>query len=138
MKPRAATHSRREFVQLAGMTTFALAATRRVHAEFPRVQREVKHMEIKRSGSQASSKGPADWFTGSVRVDPLFQVHEPARAAGASVTFEPGASVPGRKSCKEFRERVWQTIAASSDWSTSTRRGGRRGGCTPARTPPHE
>lgn len=48
-------------------------------------------MEIKRSGSQPSAKGPADWFTGTVRIDPLFQVTDPARAAGASVTFEPGA-----------------------------------------------
>jgi quercetin dioxygenase-like cupin family protein len=48
-------------------------------------------MDIKRSGSQPSAKGPADWFTGSVRVDPLFAVTSPARAAGASVTFEPGA-----------------------------------------------
>ena len=48
-------------------------------------------MEIKRSGSQASNKGPADWFTGTVRIDPLFQAPEPARVAGASVTFEPGA-----------------------------------------------
>ena len=48
-------------------------------------------MEIKRSGSQPSNKGPADWFTGAVRIDPLFPVNAPARAAGASVTFEPGA-----------------------------------------------
>ena len=48
-------------------------------------------MDIKRSGSQPSGKGPADWFTGTVRIDPLFQATEPARAAGASVTFEPGA-----------------------------------------------
>ena len=48
-------------------------------------------MEIKRSGSQPSAKGPADWFTGTVRIDPLFQAKEPARAAGNSVTFEPGA-----------------------------------------------
>ena len=48
-------------------------------------------MEIKRSGSQPSTKGPADWFTGTVRIDPLFQVNAPARAAGNSVTFEPGA-----------------------------------------------
>jgi len=48
-------------------------------------------MEIRRCGSQASSKGPADWFTGTVRIDPLFQANTPARAAGASVTFEPGA-----------------------------------------------
>jgi quercetin dioxygenase-like cupin family protein len=48
-------------------------------------------MEIKRSGSQPSSKGAAEYFTGAVRIDPLFQPNEPARAGGASVTFEPGA-----------------------------------------------
>ncbi len=48
-------------------------------------------MDIKRSGSQPSVKGPADWFTGTVRIDPLFQPNAPARVAGASVTFEPGA-----------------------------------------------
>jgi quercetin dioxygenase-like cupin family protein len=48
-------------------------------------------MEIKRNGSQASGKGPTDWFTGTVRVDPLFQAPAPARVQGASVTFEPGA-----------------------------------------------
>jgi hypothetical protein len=47
--------------------------------------------EIKRAGSQQSGKGPAAWFTGTVRIDPLFQATEPARAAGNSVTFEPGA-----------------------------------------------
>jgi 4-carboxymuconolactone decarboxylase len=49
------------------------------------------HMEIERSGSQPSSKGSAEWFTGTVRVDPLFDAHEPARTSGGSVTFEPGA-----------------------------------------------
>src|SRR5438045_4098791 len=48
-------------------------------------------MDIKRAGSQPSNKGPADWFTGSVRIDPLFLANAPARAAGAAVTFEPGA-----------------------------------------------
>lgn len=48
-------------------------------------------MDIKRSGSQPSNKGPVDWFTGSVRIDPLFQAAQPARAVGACVTFEPGA-----------------------------------------------
>jgi len=48
-------------------------------------------MQIKRSGSQASGKGPAEYFTGTVRIDPLFQPTEPARAVGSSVTFEPGA-----------------------------------------------
>ena len=48
-------------------------------------------MEIKRVGSQPSGKGPAEWFSGTVRIDPLFQPHDPARAAGNTVTFEPGA-----------------------------------------------
>jgi quercetin dioxygenase-like cupin family protein len=48
-------------------------------------------MEIKRIGSQPSSAGPADYFTGTVRVDPLFEAPAPARMRGASVTFEPGA-----------------------------------------------
>jgi quercetin dioxygenase-like cupin family protein len=48
-------------------------------------------MDIKRAGSQPSGRGPADWFTGTVRVDPLFAAPDPARVAGALVTFEPGA-----------------------------------------------
>jgi quercetin dioxygenase-like cupin family protein len=51
----------------------------------------IQAMDIKRSGSQPSAKGPTEYFTGKVRVDPLFEAHEPARTAGASVTFEPGA-----------------------------------------------
>jgi len=48
-------------------------------------------MEIKRNGTQPSGKGPAEWFTGTVRIDPLFKAPDPARVSGASVTFEPGA-----------------------------------------------
>jgi quercetin dioxygenase-like cupin family protein len=48
-------------------------------------------LNIKRVGTQASGKGPADWFTGAVRIDPLFQAPAPALLSGASVTFEPGA-----------------------------------------------
>ena len=48
-------------------------------------------MDIKRVGTQPSAKGPADWFTGTVRIDPLFQAPDPALVQGASVTFEPGA-----------------------------------------------
>lgn len=48
-------------------------------------------MEIKRAGSQPSGKGSVDYFTGTVRIDPLFQTSAPARAVGNSVTFEPGA-----------------------------------------------
>ena len=48
-------------------------------------------MEIKRGGSQPSGKGPVEYFTGQVRIDPLFSPPEPARVAMALVTFEPGA-----------------------------------------------
>src|SRR4051812_13134776 len=81
---------RREFLSTAGLS-FAVAALtdKRLDAEITHSQEH--HMEIKRNGTQPSSQGPAEWFTGRVRVDPLFQVHAPARAAGVSVTFEPGA-----------------------------------------------
>ena len=48
-------------------------------------------MKITRAGSQPSGKGPADWFTGVVRIDPLFSADAPARAGATAVTFEPGA-----------------------------------------------
>lgn len=56
-----------------------------------RAQTSRGDMEIKRNGSQPSTRGAAAWFTGTVRVDTLFAAPPPARAAGASVTFEPGA-----------------------------------------------
>jgi quercetin dioxygenase-like cupin family protein len=51
----------------------------------------MEKMDLTRSGSQPSGKGPDAYFTGNVRIDPLFQAPDPARARGASVTFEPGA-----------------------------------------------
>jgi quercetin dioxygenase-like cupin family protein len=48
-------------------------------------------MEIERIGTQPSGRGPSEWFTGTVRIDPLFGAIAPARAAGNAVTFEPGA-----------------------------------------------
>ena len=48
-------------------------------------------MDIKPNGSRPSGKGPAEWFTGNVRIDPLFQPNDSTRANGSSVTFEPGA-----------------------------------------------
>jgi quercetin dioxygenase-like cupin family protein len=55
------------------------------------VQLKDSDMDITRAGSQPSTNGPKDWFTGTVRIDPLFQPNESARAGAASVTFEPGA-----------------------------------------------
>jgi quercetin dioxygenase-like cupin family protein len=51
----------------------------------------IKKMDIKKSGSQPSAKGPAEYFTGTVRIDPLFEAQDPARTSAASVTFDPGA-----------------------------------------------
>jgi quercetin dioxygenase-like cupin family protein len=50
-------------------------------------------LDIQRSGLQPSGKGPTEYFTGTVRIDPLFTAPDPARVVGASVTFEPGARV---------------------------------------------
>jgi quercetin dioxygenase-like cupin family protein len=60
-----------------------------VHAEQGNAASEV--ITVARSGSQPSSKGNAEYFTGSVRIDPLFPVQTPARSSGGRVTFEPGA-----------------------------------------------
>src|SRR4051812_5602609 len=54
-------------------------------------RKKEKTMDIQRSGSQASAKGPAEYFTGTVRIDAPFKGSEPARVSGATVTFEPGA-----------------------------------------------
>ena len=48
-------------------------------------------MDLRRNGTQPSVRGPAEWFTGTVRIDPLYTASAPARVACASVTFEPGA-----------------------------------------------
>src|SRR5207237_2997255 len=73
-------------------------------------------MEIKPSGSQASMKGPTDWFTGNVRIDPLFPAVDPSRVSSALVTFEPGA----RTACPPIRRgRSWSApsgAAGRSGW----------------------
>jgi quercetin dioxygenase-like cupin family protein len=82
---------RRKFLQITGATALALPAISRARVDATSTERQEISMDVKRVGTQPSSKGPADWFTGTVRIDPLFQAHAPARAVGASVTFEPGA-----------------------------------------------
>lgn len=84
---RAMSLSRRTFLKLTGAA--AIAGPAILHAQ-SNERKELK-MQITKAGSQPSSKGPADWFTGTVRIDPLFSATAPARTAGASVTFEPGA-----------------------------------------------
>ena len=75
-------------------------------------------MEIKRVGSQASTKGPSDWFTGTVRVDPLFSAPVPARVVGASVTFEPAARTAWH------RHPLGQTLIVTAGCGWAQRWGG--------------
>src|SRR5262249_45213762 len=82
--------SRRTFLAAAG-TVLAASAVRRGHAGAHGSLFEEATMDITRVGSQPSAKGPADWFTGTVRIDPLFPAKAPARAAGNPVPLEPGA-----------------------------------------------
>jgi quercetin dioxygenase-like cupin family protein len=78
----------------------------------------IEKMDIKRSGSQPSGKGPAEYFTGTVRVDPLFQANDPARALGASVTFEPGARTAWHT------HPLGQTLIVTAGCGLVQRRGG--------------
>jgi quercetin dioxygenase-like cupin family protein len=78
----------------------------------------VQKMDIKRSGSQSSGKGPAEYFTGTVRVAPLFQANDPARALGASVTFEPGARTAWHT------HPLGQTLIVTAGCGLVQRRGG--------------
>jgi len=75
-------------------------------------------MEIRRSGLHASGKGPAEYFTGTVRIDPLFEAPEPARVRGASVTFEPGARTAWHT------HPLGQTLIVMSGLGWAQRRGG--------------
>jgi len=75
-------------------------------------------MEIKRAGSQPSNPGPSAWFSGAVRIDPLFQASPPARVAGASVTFEPGARTAWHT------HPLGQTLIVISGFGRAQREGG--------------
>lgn len=80
---------RRTFLHIISASAAALLVARTLAFRF--IKTKESNMDIKRVGSQPSNKGPADWFTGTVRIDPLFDTSEPSRASGASVTFEPSA-----------------------------------------------
>jgi len=75
-------------------------------------------MEITRAGTRPSGRGPADWFTGTVRIDPLFAAIEPARAAGNAVTFEPGARTAWHT------HPLGQTLVVTSGFGRVQRDGG--------------
>ncbi len=75
-------------------------------------------MDIKRVGAQPSTNGSADYFTGTVRIDPLFQAKDPARAVGAHVTFEPGARTAWHT------HPLGQTLIVTSGCGWAQREGG--------------
>ena len=75
-------------------------------------------MDIKRVGSQPSAKGPADWFTGAVRINPLIHAPDPARLQGACVTFEPGARTAWHT------HPLGQTLVVTSGMGRAQRDGG--------------
>ena len=75
-------------------------------------------MHVTRAGSQPSGRGPVEWFTGTVRIDPLFTAPAPARAAGAAVTFEPGARTAWH------RHPLGQTLIVVSGLGRVQREGG--------------
>ena len=103
----------------AGFSASALVST--VSAGTPTAtsnQREEIHMEIKRAGSQPSARGPDEYFTGTVRIDPLFQANAPARTAGALVTFEPGARTAWHT------HPLGQTLIVTAGYGRAQREGG--------------
>jgi quercetin dioxygenase-like cupin family protein len=75
-------------------------------------------VDIKRSGSQPSARGPADWFTGDVRIDSSFQRGAPARVVGAIVTFEPGARTAWHT------HPLGQTLIVTAGFGRAQRAGG--------------
>ncbi len=75
-------------------------------------------MDIQRVGTKPSVKGPAEWFTGSVRIDPLFDREQPSRVSGASVTFEPGARTAWHT------HPLGQTLIVTSGCGWAQREGG--------------
>jgi quercetin dioxygenase-like cupin family protein len=84
------SYSRRQVIVTAALAAFAATSASAKSANAQRRSSDMD-MDIKRNGSRPSAKGSPDWFTGSVRVDPLFQAPDPARVGGGQVTFEPGA-----------------------------------------------
>lgn len=86
--------SRRRFLALAGFACVpqTMPGETTAGGGLPATPKHpMKELRISRAGSQPSAKGSADWFTGTVRIDPLFQADGPARTGAAAVTFEPGA-----------------------------------------------
>ena len=118
--------ARRNCVKLFGAIALSLRALIRARTNLAPKRQKESNMEIKRIGSQPSSKGSTDWFTGTVRIDPLFQAHAPARAVGANVTFEPGARTAWHT------HPLGQTLIVTAGCGRAQRWGCRRRGKSPA------
>ena len=108
--------SRRDFL-IATSVAMAVTAVASAEVATSQVSPE-KHMDIQRVGSKPSGKGPAEWFTGTVRIDPLFDRPEPSRVSGASVTFEPGARTAWHT------HPLGQTLIVTSGFGWVQREGG--------------
>ena len=113
--------TRRHLLSAAGGLV-AFSATPVVAAE---AEPKIGFMEIKRNGSQSSGKGSADYFTGTVRIDPLFQASEPARGTGASVTFEPGARTAWHTHPLGQTLIVTAGVGRVQRWAVRSRKSGR-------------
>lgn len=90
MNPKRRLH-RRHLLKTAGAAVIAFPQLLSGQSNPTHHSTKQHTMEIKRTGSQPSAKGSADWFTGSVRIDPHFRATDPGRTSASSVTFEPGA-----------------------------------------------
>ncbi len=109
--------ARRKFLKVVGAAV-AFPVILRAQATTSLTQKKQSHMEIKRNGSQPSAKGPADWFTGTVRIDSPFKGTDPARVSGAIVTFEPGARTAWHT------HPLGQTLIVTSGLGWAQREGG--------------
>lgn len=98
--------------------SLACPTTRLLLLSPPEVVRAQDNMNIQRTGTTPSTKGPADWFTGKVRIDPLFDRGDPARVSGASVTFAPGARTAWHT------HPLGQTLIVTSDCGWVQKEGG--------------
>ena len=128
--------ARRTFLKAVGAgvpTAFGSRAILRAQTIPSSSQRKEFNMEIKRAGSQPSSKGPADWFTGTVRIDPLFQEPDPALVQGASVTERPQSVERPRG---ESHSRPAKPLRASTHARRASTCGGRDLPCQAKAFPP--
>src|SRR5688572_12575549 len=112
---------RRTFLKATGVAALALPTILRAQNP-PSSQTQKPAMEIKRIGSQPSLKGPADWFTGTVRIDPLFDPNASARAGAATVTFEQAPGQPGTRILSARGSSSRQAVAAHSERAAQSKR----------------